>query len=431
MMPKPTVYSGRPPSSPASPSVNSTSNMSARLIDSVRKMLAPRNSFQFTDYSPKRFAKIRKLSGISNEMYQRSFATTTMPDFSGGRSGAFVYFSSDHRYIVKTCTPYELETLLNLLPEYDAYLTREYRKKRNSLLTRYLGAHRIVMYDIPLYFLVMKNICFEKVDEKYDLKGSWISRHGSKKKKDPALSRPKKGSAEEQTVVPLFLDNDIQNAFLLKPEDAVQVASQLDRDTKFLQRKYFVCVYWVYHYVSTWLLQGPLLYYVSCGYYVGFNIMDYSLLVGVKRKLFVLNNNSHSPSFEGGVVSHLPPLCPDIHEVQAAAVEGPGIFYIGLIDLLQEWNWAKWFEHITKVYFARKDGRGISAVEPNYYRNRFMQRAVCDVFDGVERLPELPEEDDEVTSTVGSTSLKDERGSMQIEMNKGDQDEFSPIHEVA
>ncbi|RYH13825.1 hypothetical protein EON65_34725, partial [archaeon] len=188
MMPKPTVYSGRVPSSPAAASVNSTSNISTRLLDSVRKMLAPRNSFQFTDYSPKRFAKIRKLSGISNEMYQQSFATTTMPDFSGGRSGAFVYFSSDYRYIVKTCTPYELETLLNLLPEYEAYLTREYRKKRNSLLTRYLGAHRIVMYDIPLYFLVMKNICFEKVDEKYDLKGSWISRHGSKKKKDPAFT---------------------------------------------------------------------------------------------------------------------------------------------------------------------------------------------------------------------------------------------------
>ncbi|RYH30087.1 hypothetical protein EON65_06390 [archaeon] len=163
---------------------------------------------------------------------------------------------------------------------------------------------------------------------------------------------------------------------------------------------------------------------------IGFNIMDYSLLVGVRRKLFVLNNQSHSPSFEGGIVTHLPPICPDIHEVQAAAVEGPGVFYIGLIDLLQEWNWAKWFENVTKVYFLRKDGRGISAVEPNYYRTRFMQRAVCDVFDGVERLPDLPEEEEEASSTVGS--IKDsERGSMQIEMNKGDQDEFSPIHEVA
>jgi hypothetical protein len=100
-----------------------------------------------------------------------------------------------------------------------------------------MGAHRIVMYDIPLYFIVMKNICIDRVDEKYDLKGSWINRHGSKKKKDPALSRPKKSSREELQSTPLFLDNDIQNAFMLKPEDAAQLAKQLDRDTKFLQRK--------------------------------------------------------------------------------------------------------------------------------------------------------------------------------------------------
>jgi 1-phosphatidylinositol-4-phosphate 5-kinase len=85
-------------------------------------MLGSRNSFQFTDYSPKRFAKIRKLSGITTEQYQQSFTSTTMPDFSGGRSGAFAYFSSDYKYIVKTCTAVEMETLLNLLPEYETYL---------------------------------------------------------------------------------------------------------------------------------------------------------------------------------------------------------------------------------------------------------------------------------------------------------------------
>lgn len=236
---------------------NQNSILSSRILEKLEKLkqkiVSPRTSFLFTDFSPKRFAKIRELSGITVDSYLQSFRSTTMPSFSEGRSGAFLYFSSDYKYIVKTTTPKEFETLLSMLPDYEEYLEKELSLGRKSLLTRYLGAHRIVMYDIPLYFVVMKNVC-PNVDEKYDLKGSWINRHGSKMNKDPRAARPKKNvslyrqiSDNDSTIignptseaekVPLFLDNDLQNTFLIHPLHAKELAAQIDRDTKFLESK--------------------------------------------------------------------------------------------------------------------------------------------------------------------------------------------------
>lgn len=35
--------------------------------------------------------------------------------------------------------------------------------------------------------------------------------------------------------------------------------------------------------------------------------------------------------------------------IRAAIVEGPGMFYFGIIDVLQEWNWSKKLERFFKV----------------------------------------------------------------------------------
>jgi 1-phosphatidylinositol-4-phosphate 5-kinase len=48
--------------------------------------------------------QIRSLLGIGAEEYIESFRGTTKERFSEGRSGAFLYFSQDERYIVKTTT---------------------------------------------------------------------------------------------------------------------------------------------------------------------------------------------------------------------------------------------------------------------------------------------------------------------------------------
>ena len=40
---------------------------------------------------------------------------------------------------------------------------------------------------------------------------------------------------------------------------------------------------------------------------------------------------------------------------------------------LQEWTWAKKLERFSKTYFLAKDPLGLSATEPVFYQERFMQ----------------------------------------------------------
>lgn len=199
------------------------------------KVAPPRNNFLFTDYSPKLFRRIRELWGINKTDYIESFKSTTLPSFSEGRSGAFLYFSSDYKYIVKTTILSEFNKLLSILPDYVQYLSSELERGHKSLITRFYGAHRIVMYDIPIYFVVMENIC-PKVDEKYDLKGSWVNRHGSTLNKNLRPKTKLKGKT------PLFLDNDLHNSIALRPDVAIKLAKQLVRDVTFLSGYHLLLV---------------------------------------------------------------------------------------------------------------------------------------------------------------------------------------------
>lgn len=154
--------------------------------------------------------------------------------------------------------------------------------------------------------------------------------------------------------------------------------------------------------------------------------MDYSLLVGIKRRNFEVIDSAPStpltkthlaatqqlhqqqdkdrektPRISPLPANHVPstpatstPVLngrlntltafkdPD-GAMHAAVVEGQGTFYIGIIDILQEWNYDKWYERMFKMYALRKDGNGLSAMDPVSYRRRFYQRAVLDVFDGL------------------------------------------------
>lgn len=84
---------------------------------------------------------------------------------------------------------------------------------------------------------------------------------------------------------------------------------------------------------------------------LGQGLMDYSLLVGVKRQRFevikeplVLRTSSkHS------MIKSNPFQKQDDGGIAAAIVEGPGMFYFGIIDILQEWNLKKKVERFLKV----------------------------------------------------------------------------------
>jgi len=80
-----------------------------RIGNFIRQILYPVDQmFKFKDYLPYEFAQLRELSAIDHGDYATAFKSTTNEKFSEGRSGAFMYFSSDGKYIVKTMSSAEM-----------------------------------------------------------------------------------------------------------------------------------------------------------------------------------------------------------------------------------------------------------------------------------------------------------------------------------
>jgi len=351
--------------------------------------------FRFKDFCPKLFGRVRELSGIDNEEYAQSFEKTCKEKFSEGRSGAFMFFSGNERCIVKTTNKTESLALHGIMPQYVKHL----EKNPNSLVCRFLGAHCITMYGNELYFVVMLNVFPTfPLSERYDLKGSWVNRHGFEYSRKSKRERMRRVPTEAS---PLYQDNDLQHKLYLELDVTHALAGQIRRDVLFLREM---------------------------------QLMDYSLLIGVRRERFtVLDNNGSSekdaprPSSVRGdrnsvmrdtelsmlgetnasmasrrtsvavarpTVSVSANNDPDMPQdafkrdldggMRARLVEGPGTYYIGIIDVLQEWNFKKKMERFLKMYFKRYDGDGLSAIEPVAYSERFWRGAVLDTFDGLE-----------------------------------------------
>jgi hypothetical protein len=118
-------------------------------------LLAQKHNFVFHDFEPHTFMRLRELDGITLSDYLRALSSTQKERFSEGHSGAFLYFSSCNRFIVKTLRHSEMETLLRMLAGYERHLS----SNPNSLLTRFYGCHALSMYGTTLYFAVMKVRC--------------------------------------------------------------------------------------------------------------------------------------------------------------------------------------------------------------------------------------------------------------------------------
>merc|ERR1712176_1683163 len=231
-------------------------------------------------------------------------------NFSEGRSGAFFFFTPNNKYLIKTLNKNEAKLLIDSLPAYVEYLKQN---GHSTYLTKYYGLHSVQLYSKRIFFMVSGNVfpsdpsLFDQIKERYDIKGSWIDRH------------TKRHLFENK----LMKDEDLHRVLQLDPITSSNIHAQLAKDTKFLQMQ---------------------------------QIMDYSLLLGVSYQQINVER--------GGPVR----LKGDgDYTVSANIVEGPGIYYIGIIDMLQKWDSSKKVERFLKTYFRCKNKAGISCVEPVFY----------------------------------------------------------------
>lgn len=193
--------------------------------------------FRFKDFCPKLFGRVRELSGLDNDEYAQSFEKTCKEKFSEGRSGAFMFFSGNERCIVKTTNKTESLALHAIMPQYVKHL----EKNPDSLVCRFLGAHCITMYGNELYFVVMLNVFPTfPLSERYDLKGSWVNRHGFEYSRKSKRERMRRVPTESS---PLYQDNDLQHKLYLELDVTHALAGQIRRDVLFLRGSFYVLIF--------------------------------------------------------------------------------------------------------------------------------------------------------------------------------------------
>ena len=157
----------------------------------------------------------------------------------------------------------------------------------------------------------------------------------------------------------ILKDNDLKERIRLNEEDRRDVMRQLQNDTKFL---------------------------------AGNGIMDYSLLLGIANMKYHVDHASsprevveHSiwRSSVSPVGAGNPSFAPSngVHVVRSNArmkpaktIVGPGMYFMGLIDVLQTWDLNKRLERLFKTNILRLDPDGISALGPFRYQERFMEK---------------------------------------------------------
>lgn len=85
---------------------------------------------------------------------------------------------------------------------------------------------------------------------------------------------------------------------------------------------------------------------------IGLGLMDYSLLVGVVQRRFeVMERPSTQSVLSLKSDSNDPFMRDEDGGMHVTVVEGPGTYFMGIIDVLQHWNWEKKLERFMKIVF--------------------------------------------------------------------------------
>jgi len=290
-------------------------------------------SFLFRSVGPKAFCRIRHKFGQSRTNYLKSFDPETTKLGGGGtgagKSGQFFFFSQDKRFLLKTTTTEEFELFQSiLLQPYHQHMLNH----PHSLLPRFFGLYQFEYFDQNISFVCMTNI-FDvphSITLRYDLKGSTLGRAASKKEKEKSE--------------PILKDLDwleSEAKVCLGKEAKMLFMLQVTKDVEFLK---------------------------------SFNIMDYSLLLGVSpastravtppmmsfnevvKQLELSRSNSDRnmfQQFEGGFMG-----------------TNGDVYMFAIIDVLQQYNLQKQSERgLKKIAFS---GKSISSMDSVNYASRYI-----------------------------------------------------------
>ncbi|KAK3240468.1 hypothetical protein CYMTET_49688 [Cymbomonas tetramitiformis] len=303
-------------------------------------------TIKFTTWFPDVTLRLRKLYGVSKSSFLAS-VSQFQGDFAAGegKGGSLFLTTSDKKYILKTVKKNERANLHSMMQDYARYVIAH----PATLLPWFLGYYTLNVNEREVTVVIMPNLLPPgfKVHGRYDLKGSLINRAVGK--------APEAG----ETLKDVDWLNRKRTANLSRV-DELAIVQQLRLDAAFLAQH---------------------------------NLMDQSLFLGVHRTSWVsrfrsfahllrctaVGEQRHSPlrfhSFQGGLPS----------------LYGDEIFYIGIIDVLQDYDFSKKAENAIKRLrgsggksiseerepnlqdFAIRHNQLHSAVAPQVYEARFVE----------------------------------------------------------
>lgn len=270
-------------------------------------------------YCAQLFANVDGGANTSPTMLLRCLGEEA-PDYismaTNSKSGEFFYFSHDHHFLIKTISAAEANILLTMLPEYQGHL----RTSPFSLLVRFAGLFRADVGGKNGQFFIVMVSTFDRscaIHEIYDVKGSLF-----KRKKKP-----------EETVGKDQDWFDCGRRLHLPPQVRLDLMAAHEADALFLLK---------------------------------FNVMDYSILIGIHK--LEPNGPCHPPGYrEGG----------GLHSSGSKEV-----FFIGIIDFLIAFTVRKAAEHLINT--AKGHEGDASCTDPESYALRqvkFVRDAVFEKSD--------------------------------------------------
>ncbi|XP_047337500.1 phosphatidylinositol 4-phosphate 5-kinase 8-like [Impatiens glandulifera] len=357
--------------------------------------------FYWKDYCPMVFRMLREMFKLDAAEYMMSICGDDgLRELSSpGKSGSFFYLSKDDRFVIKTLRRYEVKTLLKMLPSYYKHI----QENENTLITKFFGLHRITWGGgKKVRFVVMGNMFLTelRIHRRFDLKGSRQGR----------LTSPDKIS-ENPTLKDLDLSYEFEMDKLLRGA----LFDQIHLDCKFLESQDIIdySLLLGLHFRApdhlTALLEPPdeIHKHENLPQNDGFTSSG-ELLIPPNGLMLVTHEPSSvstapGPHIRGNTLraysvgdKEVDLLLPGTGRLRVQlGVNMPAkarrllkdesnesdsevelfevydvVLYLGIIDILQEYNMKKKVEHACKS--MRYDPMSISAVETKVYSKRFI-----------------------------------------------------------
>ncbi|KAI4349085.1 hypothetical protein L6164_009724 [Bauhinia variegata] len=353
--------------------------------------------FKWKDYCPVVFRNLRELFRIDAADYMMSICgNDALRELSSpGKSGSVFFLSQDDRFMIKTLRRSEVKVLLRMLPDYHHHV----KSYENTLITKFFGLHRIKPSSGQKFrFVVMGNMfCTElRIHRRFDLKGSSLGRSSDKIE------------IEENTTLK---DLDLNYCFYLEPSWRESLLKQIEIDSKFLEAQHIMdySLLLGVHYRAprhlrsltshnqcsgtdglAMLAEDDTLEDEVSNYPQGLVLVprgadDNSVVVGSHirgsrlrasaagdEEVDLLLPGTARLQIQLGV--NMPARAEQIagteekemfHEVYDV------VLYLGIIDILQDYNISKKIEHAYKS--LQFDSLSISAVDPIFYSQRFLE----------------------------------------------------------